>query len=64
MRWQHHYRSLDLGRRVALRALYAYIVDEPPEACPRLAMPLHTLLRLTPTAYGCEERRMELGPPK
>jgi hypothetical protein len=45
-----------------LRALYAYIVDQPPDACPRLAMPLHTLIRLTPTAYGCEERRVDLGP--
>jgi broad specificity phosphatase PhoE len=53
-----------IGHQAVLRALYAYIVDEPPEACPRLAMPLHTLIRLTPTAYGCEERRMELGPPR
>src|SRR5512141_307209 len=26
MRWTHHYRTLDLGRRVALRALVAYLV--------------------------------------
>jgi broad specificity phosphatase PhoE len=53
-----------IGHQAVLRALYAYIVDEPPDACPRLAMPLHTLIQLTPTAYGCEERRLELGPPR
>ena len=53
-----------IGHQAVLRALYAYIVDEPPEACPRIAMPLHNLIRLTPTAYGCEERRMELGEPR
>jgi broad specificity phosphatase PhoE len=51
-----------IGHQAVLRALYAYIVDEPPDACPRLAMPLHTLIRLTPTAYGCEERRVDLRP--
>jgi broad specificity phosphatase PhoE len=42
------------------RALYAYVMDLPPEACPRIAVPLHTLVELTPHAYRCDERRIEL----
>ncbi len=26
-----------------------------PEDCPELAMPLHTVIQLTPLPYGCEE---------
>ena len=37
------------------------MMDEPPEACPRISIPLHTVIQLTPTAYGCEERRIELS---
>jgi broad specificity phosphatase PhoE/predicted kinase len=53
---------LIIGHQAVLRTLYAYMMDKPPEACPHLPMPLHTLLQLTPTAYGCEERRYELAP--
>jgi broad specificity phosphatase PhoE/predicted kinase len=52
---------LIIGHQAVLRALYAYFVDEPADACPRIAMPLHTLIRLTPMAYGCEEQWTELA---
>jgi broad specificity phosphatase PhoE/predicted kinase len=47
---------LVVTHRAVLRALYAYFMDRPPEDCTRLDIPLHTVLELTPRAYGCEER--------
>jgi hypothetical protein len=37
-------------------------MDLPSSECSRLPIPLHTIIRLTPTAYGCEERRFPLPP--
>jgi broad specificity phosphatase PhoE len=53
---------LIIGHQAVLRALYAYLMDQPPAACPRIPLPLHTLIELTPTAYGCDEERFELEP--
>ena len=51
-----------IGHQAVLRALYAYLMDRPPSECPRLEIPLHTVIELTPTAYGCKEERFELPP--
>ena len=51
-----------IGHQAVLRALYAYMMDRPPLECPFVSIPLHTILELEPTAYGCEERRIELPP--
>lgn len=53
---------LVIAHQAVLRALYAYLMDLPPSSCPTIDVPLHTVLELTPTAYGCDERRWELGP--
>ena len=53
---------LVIGHRAVLRALAGYFRQIPRAAVPFLPMPLHTLLQLTPTAYGCEEVRVELEP--
>lgn len=53
---------LVIAHQAVLRALYAYLMDRPPKECPFLPMPLHTVLKLTPTTYGCEETRIVLGP--
>lgn len=53
---------LIVGHQAVLRALYAYLMDTPAEECPRLPIPLHTVIELTPTAYGCEETRVPLEP--
>lgn len=53
---------LVIAHQAVLRALYAYLMDKPPRECPFLAMPLHTVIELTPTTYGCDETRFELGP--
>jgi broad specificity phosphatase PhoE len=53
---------LVVAHNAVIRALYAYFMDWPPEVCPHLDVPLHTLIELSPTAYGCEERRYALEP--
>jgi broad specificity phosphatase PhoE len=53
---------LVIGHQAVLRALYAYMMDRPPLECPFVSVPLHTIVELEPTAYGCDERRIELPP--
>jgi broad specificity phosphatase PhoE/predicted kinase len=53
---------LVIGHRAVLRALYAYFQQLPREEVPHLDMPLHTVIKLTPTAYGCLEERTPLEP--
>ncbi|AKT37217.1 6-phosphofructo-2-kinase/fructose-2,6-bisphosphatase [Chondromyces crocatus] len=53
---------LVIAHQAVLRALYAYLMDKPPHTCPSLPIPLHTVIELVPTAYGCEERRFQLAP--
>lgn len=53
---------LVIAHQAVLRALYAYLMDRPAPSCPTLPIPLHTVIELTPAAYGCEERRLELTP--
>lgn len=58
---RHERPVLIVGHQGVLRALYAYLMDTPPRECPHLPMPLHTVLELTPNAYGCTERRFPLA---
>jgi broad specificity phosphatase PhoE len=53
---------LIVGHQAVLRALYAYLMGRPPHACPYASIPLHTILEVEATAYGSEERRIELSP--
>jgi broad specificity phosphatase PhoE/predicted kinase len=51
---------LVIAHQAILRAIYGYFMDKPPAEIPYLEIPLHTVIRLTPTAYGCEEKRFPL----
>jgi broad specificity phosphatase PhoE/predicted kinase len=53
---------LVICHRAVARALYAYFLQRPPAEAPHLPVPLHTVIQLTPTAYGCEEERVALEP--
>jgi len=53
---------LVVAHQAVLRALYAYLMDRPPHECPHIEMPLHTVIKLTPTTYACAEERFFLGP--
>ena len=53
---------LVIAHRAVLRAFYAYFQQLPRPGVPHLEMPLHTVIKLTPTAYGCLEERTPLEP--
>ena len=48
------------GLQAVLRCLYAYFLDLPSEEIPYLSIPLHTVIKLTPQAFGCSEKRFKL----
>ena len=53
---------LVIAHNAVLRALYAYFQGVPRERCPYLDIPLHSVIELTPHAYGCHETRLGLQP--
>ncbi|KAG5644373.1 hypothetical protein DXG03_008601 [Asterophora parasitica] len=48
---------LIIGHQAILRCLYAYFHDLPQADLPYIKIPLHTVIKLTPRAYGCDEER-------
>ncbi|CAM9741198.1 unnamed protein product [Ectocarpus sp. 12 AP-2014] len=46
---------LVVGHQAILRVLYGYLTGKAPGECPTIHMPLHTVIKLTPKAYSCEE---------
>ena len=53
---------LVVAHRAILRALLAYFTDKQPADIPYADMPLHTVIRLTPSTYGEIEERVCLLP--
>ncbi|TFL04163.1 fructose-2,6-bisphosphatase [Pterulicium gracile] len=51
---------LIIGHQAIIRCLYAYFHDLPQADLPYLKIPLHTVIKLTPKAYGCDEERYQL----
>ncbi|KAK9501216.1 hypothetical protein O3M35_011972 [Rhynocoris fuscipes] len=45
---------LVVSHQAVIRCLLAYLLDKSAEELPYLQVPLHTLLKLTPVAYGCK----------
>jgi 6-phosphofructo-2-kinase/fructose-2,6-biphosphatase 2 len=50
---------LIVTHQAVLRCIYAYFMKEPQEKSPWLNVPLHTLLKLTPRAYGTDIQRYD-----
>ncbi|ORY72206.1 6-phosphofructo-2-kinase-domain-containing protein [Leucosporidium creatinivorum] len=46
--------------QAVLRCLYAYFHNLTQDELPYLKIPLHTVIKLTPKAYGCDEERFAL----
>jgi broad specificity phosphatase PhoE/adenylylsulfate kinase-like enzyme len=44
---------LVVSHQAVLRCLLAYFLDKNPEELPYLRVPLHSVIKLTPVAYGC-----------
>lgn len=54
---------LIIGHQAIIRCLYAYFMGLSQEELPYINVPLHTLIKISPRAYGCEEERFPLGIP-
>lgn len=55
----HHTAHSRFGQAV-LRCLYAYFHNLSQEDLPYIKIPLHTVIKLTPKAYGCDEERFKV----
>ncbi|KAL1851581.1 Fructose-2,6-bisphosphatase [Paecilomyces lecythidis] len=49
--------------QAVLRCIYAYFLNTSQEQSPWMEVPLHTLIKLTPRAYGTEEQRFKADIP-
>ncbi|KAI8868658.1 bifunctional 6-phosphofructo-2-kinase/fructose-2,6-bisphosphate 2-phosphatase, partial [Ramicandelaber brevisporus] len=51
------------GHQAVLRCIYAYFLNYSPDDLPYIKIPLHTVMKLTPTAYGCdiEQYKFDIG---
>jgi len=54
---------LVVGHQAVLRCLLAYYMDRPIEQLPYVEVPLHTVIKLTPVAYGCDIEFIALNVP-
>uniref|UniRef100_A0A1B6CPW8 6-phosphofructo-2-kinase domain-containing protein n=1 Tax=Clastoptera arizonana TaxID=38151 RepID=A0A1B6CPW8_9HEMI len=51
---------LVVSHQAVLRCLLAYFLDKSAEDLPYLQVPLHTIIKLTPVAYGCRMEYVKL----
>jgi len=51
---------LVVGHQAVIRCLLAYFLDKPSDELPYLEVPLHTVIKLTPIAYGCRVEYVSL----
>jgi broad specificity phosphatase PhoE len=49
-----------VAHQAVIRALAAYLSGRAAAEAPHLSVPLHTVIRLAPNAYGCDEERTSL----
>lgn len=59
MALERHENILIIGHQAILRCIYAYFMNKTSEELPYIKIPLHTVIELTPKAYGCEEKRFK-----
>ena len=52
---------LIVSHNAVIRVLLGYLSDEDRDRVPHLDVPLHTVMSLTPRAYGCEVNRHDLS---
>jgi len=61
MELERQQNILIIGNQAILRCIYAYFHNLPQEDLPYIKIPLHTVIKLTPKAYGCAEDRYKLN---
>ncbi|KAG1711204.1 6-phosphofructo-2-kinase/fructose-2,6-bisphosphatase 3 [Nymphon striatum] len=60
MELERQQNVLVVGHQAVLRCLLAYFLDKNSEELPYIKVPLHTIIKLTPVAYGCEVEHIPL----
>ncbi|MCL4142203.1 UNVERIFIED_CONTAM: hypothetical protein GTU68_031254 [Idotea baltica] len=50
-----------IAHQAVIRCLLAYYLDEPSDKLPYIKVPLHTVMKLVPVAYGCEVEYIPLN---
>ena len=55
---------LIIGHQAVNRCLLAYYMEIPEDDLPWLEVPLHTVIKLSPVAYGCKVEYIELNVPR
>lgn len=60
MELERQHNVLLVGHQAVLRCLLAYYMDKKSDELPYLKVPLHTVIKLTPVAYGCEKEEFRL----
>jgi len=60
MELERQYNVLVICHRTTLRCLMAYFLDHNPDEVARIRVPLHTVFKLTPNAYGCRVEKAML----
>jgi broad specificity phosphatase PhoE len=63
MRMNRTHTVFIIGHQAVLRCIYAYFMNFSKEELPYLKIPLHTIFKLTPKAYGCHEERFPVDVP-
>jgi broad specificity phosphatase PhoE/predicted kinase len=53
---------LIIAHQAILRVIYGYFSERERSSVPHLSIPLHTMIHLKPSTYGCEEMRFALPP--
>ncbi|KAJ1563892.1 Fructose-2,6-bisphosphatase, partial [Cladochytrium tenue] len=53
--YEPNHAILIIGHQAVIRSLYAYFMNYSHDELPYLNIPLHTVLKLQPKAYGCAE---------
>ncbi|RKP08626.1 6-phosphofructo-2-kinase-domain-containing protein [Thamnocephalis sphaerospora] len=61
MELERQHNILIIGHQAILRCIYAYFMNLPRDELPYIRVPLHTVIRLAPKAYGCEETRFRVN---
>eukprot|EP01135_Chromosphaera_perkinsii_P011834 Nk52_evm25s2506 gene=Nk52_evmTU25s2506 len=61
MELERAHNVLVVGHQAVLRCLLAYYMDKTHDDLPYMEIPLHTVLKLTPLAYGCKIEKFSMN---
>jgi len=63
MELERQQNVLVICHQAVMRCIMAYFLDKTSEELPYIKVPLHTIMKLTPVAYGCKVEEVTLPVP-